>query len=485
MRLRELIDRVPPHRVWQKGIEAMNPDILELHYDSRQVEPGSLFFAFRGEKSDGHDFLPQACRRGAVAIASERPATHPLALPWIQVEAIRPYMALAAHEFHGRASGELDLIGITGTNGKTTTAYLVHSILGSESPALLVGTVQTVIGSRATASQRTTPEATDLQRLLRRAVGRGCRWGALEVSSHALAQYRTYQCRFPIAVFTNLSQDHLDFHGSMEAYLRAKSLLFQHDYNPGLKTAVLNADDPASGRIPIPATVSVKRFSLEPGADAYPEILEESWRGLTMVVRLEGERVEISSPLVGRHNCQNILAAVLACRQLGLEADRIARGVARLASVPGRFERVDLDKPFGVFVDYAHTPDALENLLRLSRQITQGRVLCVFGCGGDRDRSKRSLMGQVASRLADSIFLTSDNPRGEDPHTIIEEIRAGVADSSDCRVLADRREAIAAALEAARPGDVVLIAGKGHETYQEIAGRKLEFDDRRVAREVS
>ncbi len=462
----------------------IDPEVFELHYDSRQVQPGSLFFALRGEHSDGHRFIPQALASGAVAVASEQPAAQPLAFPWIQVESIRPYMALAAHEFYGRPSEEIDLIGITGTNGKTTTAYLVHSILGDMGPALLTGTVQTIMGTETKPSARTTPEAVDLQKTLREAVDRGCRRGVMEVSSHALAFYRTFRCSFPIAVFTNLSQDHLDFHGDMEGYFRSKCLLFQSDYNPALRAAVLNADDPASGRIPVPVSVPSVRFSLEPGVEAFPEKLRGSLQGLEMTLCLRGERVQLSSPLVGRHNAQNILAAALACRELGVETERIAHGIGRLAAVPGRFERVDLGKPFGVFVDYAHTPHALENVLGLCREIAPGRVICVFGCGGDRDRSKRPRMGAVAARLADIVIVTSDNPRSEDPAAIMQEIRAGIPASANSRSVEKRRDAIALALQTARDGDLVLIAGKGHETYQEISGQKLPFDDRMVAREV-
>lgn len=462
-----------------------DPEVTELHYDSRRVRPGSLFFALQGEHYDGHDFVPQAVRRGAVAVASQRPAPQSWPLPWIQADSIRPYMALAAHEFFGRPSEEMELAGITGTNGKTTTAYLVHSVLSQAQSALLTGTVQTIIGGEATPSERTTAEAVDLQKLLRRAADAGCRRGAVEVSSHALALYRPFRCSFPVAVFTNFSQDHLDFHGDMEAYFQAKSLLFQPDYNPGLRFAVVNADDPAGDRLPIPASVRVDRFSLNRPADAVPEKLEEGLEGLKMSVRLGEKRLEVSSPLVGRHNAQNILAAVLACRRLGVEAGQIAAGVAALRAVPGRFERVELERPFGVFVDYAHTPQALENVLQLSRRVAPGRVICVFGCGGDRDRSKRPLMGEIAGRLADLAIITSDNPRSEDPEAITREVESGVAASADSRTVVDRREAIALAIRQARPGDLVLIAGKGHEHYQEVAGRKLPFDDRRVAGEVS
>ncbi len=485
MKLSELTAKAPPLRVWRGDNDVSDPEILDLHYDSRRVGPGSLFFALEGEHSDGHDFVGQALAGGAAAVASRRPAPQPPPCPWVQAAEIRPYLALAAHEFFEQPSRELELIGVTGTNGKTTTTYLIHSILGLEEPSLLMGTVQTVVGAQRWDSERTTPEAADLQRILRRAVEAGCRRGTLEVSSHALAFHRAYLCAFPVAVFTNFSQDHLDFHGSMEAYFEAKSLLFSHGYNPALRVAVLNGDDAACARLPLPETVRVRRFSLQPGADAFPRRLEADLDGVRMEVELHGERLELASPLVGRHNAENVLAAVLACRQLGVPAQQLARGVSELAAVPGRFERVQLPVPLHVFVDYAHTPHALENVLRLCRQVAGGRVICVFGCGGDRDRSKRPLMGRVAAELADLSIVTSDNPRSEPPEAIVREIRDGMPAAADARSVVDRREAIALALHEAAEGDLVLIAGKGHETYQQIGGRTLPFDDRRVAREVA
>jgi UDP-N-acetylmuramoyl-L-alanyl-D-glutamate--2,6-diaminopimelate ligase len=306
----------------------------------------------------------------------------------------------------------------------------------------------------------------------------------MEVSSHALAFHRVYQCRFPVAVFTNLTQDHLDFHGSLEAYFDAKKLLFSRDYNPALRYAVLNGDDPYGSRLTTPG-VPFFTYGFSPQNSAHPKAFETSVEGTRMDLQLPGRRLAIASPTVGEHNVYNIMAAVLACSLLGLEDEQIQQGIEALKSVPGRFEKVDVPAPFAVIVDYAHTPDALANVLRLCRRLTRNRVVCLFGCGGDRDRAKRPLMGEIAVREADLVFVTSDNPRSEPPEKIIEDILAGIPkEARNYKVLTDRREAIRAAIESGIEGDVVLLAGKGHETYQEVRGVKTHFDDKEIAAEI-
>ncbi|MFQ5737989.1 MAG: UDP-N-acetylmuramoyl-L-alanyl-D-glutamate--2,6-diaminopimelate ligase [Acidobacteriota bacterium] len=463
----------------------MNTEIRSLDCDSRRVQENSLFFAIEGYTTDGHRYIDQALRNGAVGVASEREAPAAFPQAWIRVGGIRDYMAWAADEFYGQPSRRLSLIGITGTNGKTTTGYLAHSILQVDSPALLMGTVERIIGKAVADSVRTTPEAPEVQFTLKQALDEGCRVGVIEVSSHALSLRRVYKCRFPVGVFTNLSQDHLDFHGTMESYFQAKRLLFQTEYNPGIRSAVVNADDPHSSRLQPSPRVQVFRFGLSPSNDVHPIAHTTSVEGTRMELSFFGRRLSLSTSLVGAHNLYNTMAAAAACALLGVGDEQIAEGVSRLAKVPGRFEKVDLAAPFTVVVDYAHTPKALENILKLSRRLCRGRIICVFGCGGDRDPFKRPLMGEVGASLADIAILTSDNPRSEAPQRIIEEMKAGIPEGhSNYEILPQRREAIARSLQLARPGDLVLLAGKGHETYQEINGRKVHFDDREVAREV-
>jgi UDP-N-acetylmuramoyl-L-alanyl-D-glutamate--2,6-diaminopimelate ligase len=484
MRLQELLSRIPTETVHPGESVPDQVDIRSLEYDSRGVREGSLFFAIKGLATDGHLFIDQALRQGAAAIVSEKPPPPGFPAPWVQVASVRQAMAVISDEFFGRPSAFLDLIGITGTNGKTTTAFLTHSIQIQSGPSVLMGTIKTVVADEEVESVRTTPEAVDIQSTLSRAVQRGCKTGVMEVSSHALAFHRVYQCRFPVAVFTNLTQDHLDFHGSLEAYFDAKKLLFSRDYNPALRYAVLNGDDPYGSRLTTPG-VPFFTYGFSPQNSAHPKAFETSVEGTRMDLQLPGRRLAIASPTVGEHNVYNIMAAVLACSLLGLEDEQIQQGIEALKSVPGRFEKVDVPAPFAVIVDYAHTPDALANVLRLCRRLTRNRVVCLFGCGGDRDRAKRPLMGEIAVREADLVFVTSDNPRSEPPEKIIEDILAGIPkEARNYKVLTDRREAIRAAIESGIEGDVVLLAGKGHETYQEVRGVKTHFDDKEIAAEI-
>jgi UDP-N-acetylmuramoyl-L-alanyl-D-glutamate--2,6-diaminopimelate ligase len=449
-------------------------EIRDLAFDAAAVTPGALFFCVRGSRADGHDFARTAVERGAVALVVERRVD--ANVPQLVVPDARAAMAVVADEFFGRPSEELVVAAVTGTNGKTTTAFLLRSIL--EAAGLrpgLVGNIERIVGGESRpAPQLNTPEAIDLQRLLREMLDAGDRSCALEASSHASVQHRLDRVRFAVLVFTNLTQDHLDFHGTMEEYFEAKRRLFLAEPRP---PAAVNVGDPWGRRLAAELDGALT-FGFTADADVRPEGLDLGAGG----ARFRAAGIDLRTHLRGRFNVENVLGAVAAARLLRLPDEPIAAGVEEVRGVPGRFEPVDEGQPFTVVVDYSHTPDSLENALRAARELGDGRVLCVFGCGGDRDRAKRPLMGRVASELADVAVLTSDNPRGEDPDAIIAEALAGAV--GDVEVEPDRREAIALAVELARPGDVVVIAGKGHEQGQEIAGRKLPFDDRDVAREV-
>ena len=452
-------------------VEALGPtdvvdggplEIRDLAYDARDVAPGTLFFCVPGLRVDGHDFAPEAAERGAVALVVERPLAVPL--PQVVVPDVRVAMAVVADEFFGRPTQELAVAGVTGTNGKTTTAFLLHSVLeaAGRRPGLLTN-VERRIGDDRRPAKLNTPEAIDLQRLLREMLEAGCRACAMEATSHGSALRRLDRVRFRVLVFTNLTQDHLDLHGTMEDYFEAKRRLFSQ-----ADAAAVNVGDPYGRRLASELDVPLLTFGLAGDAD----VGEEALTGID--VRLQG-----------RFNLENVLGAVAAARLLGIEAEAVAEGVARVGGVPGRFESVAEGQPFSVVVDYAHTPDSLAAALRAARELAAGRVICVFGCGGDRDREKRAAMGRIASDLADLAIVTSDNPRSEDPAAIVDEIVAGAEQgAADVEVELDRRAAISRAVELAERGDVVLIAGKGHEQGQEIGGRVLPFDDREVARET-
>ena len=480
-----LLNRLPPASVKERNWVDGAPEIRWLDYDSRSVQPGSVFFAVRGHVTDGHRFLPQALQRGAVAVASEQPRPLDFPASWVQVDSIRPFMAHAAHHFYQQPSRQRPLIAVTGTNGKTTTAYLIHSVLEQKGAALLMGTIRTRMGDRDWELQHTTPEAVDVQRTLAEAVARGCLSGVMEVSSHALALHRVYRCHFPIAVFTNLSREHLNFHKTLRQYFQAKKLLFDRGYNPGLRWAVVNGDDDHGRRIRASAPASTLTFGLSKDCDVHPVSYEISLSGTQVDLSFRGKRMQLHSHLAGLHNVYNILAAAAATLILGIDERQVYRGIEGLTRVPGRFEKVPVNTPFHVIVDYAHTPDALENVLNLSRRLTSSRVLCVFGCGGDRDREKRPLMGAIAASKADHVIVTSDNPRSEPPDQIVEEICRGIPpEASHYEVVLDRRAAIERVLRLAAPGDLVLVAGKGHERYQEIGKERIPFDDSQVVKEL-
>jgi UDP-N-acetylmuramoyl-L-alanyl-D-glutamate--2,6-diaminopimelate ligase len=462
------------------GPEAAGLDVSALAYDNRAVTPGTLFFCVRGFTRDGHAFAADAVSRGAVALVVDHRLD--LAIPQVVVGDVRASMAPAAAAFYGHPTRELLTVGITGTNGKTTSAYLVRALLeASGFPTGLLGTVKSVIGGVAHEVERTTPEAIELQRTFREMLVAGDRACALEVSSHALSLHRADAIEFDVAIFTNLTQDHLDFHASMEEYFAAKRRLFT-DLRP--RHAVVNIDDPYGARLAREVDhAELITVGLE-GRDASVRATDVHTSLLGSTFTIEGpdrERWEVTSPLPGRFNVLNVLGAYAAARALGVEGAAAIEAIASAGQVPGRFETVDAGQPFAVLVDYAHTPDSLENVLVAARQLTRGSLRVVFGCGGDRDRGKRPLMGEIAARLADHVIVTSDNPRSEDPQAIIDEILAGTARPVEHEV--DRRVAIERAIAAARSGDVVVIAGKGHELGQEFAGgRKLPFDDREVAR---
>jgi UDP-N-acetylmuramoyl-L-alanyl-D-glutamate--2,6-diaminopimelate ligase len=450
-------------------------EISGLAYSSQSVTPGTLFFCVPGFRSDGHDFAPDAVERGAVALVCQRPLG--LGVPEVLVDDVRAAMGPVAVRFHGDPTSELDVVGVTGTNGKTTTAFLVRHLLeaGGRQCGLL-GTVKRVVAGREEEVERTTPEAIDLQATFRAMVDGGDRACAMEVSSHALELGRVAGIRFACRVFTNLTQDHLDFHETMEDYFSAKRRLFAE---PGI--SVVNVDDEYGRRIA--AEVDSTTFAIDRDADYRAVDVDFDLMGSRFrCVTPEGE-LELSSPLPGLFNVQNVLGAVAAAHSLGVPVETIAAALPRFGRVPGRFEPVDEGQDFGVLVDYAHTPEALENVLRAARPVTEGRLHLVFGAGGDRDRGKRPLMGDAARRLADRVLVTSDNPRSEQPDAIIDEIMEGAGPGAE-RVT-DRRRAIAEAIDSAAPGDVVLIAGKGHEQGQEFEnGRKEPFDDVAVAREA-
>ena len=449
-------------------------EIADLAYDTAAVRPGSLFFCVPGTRADGHDFAADAVANGAAALVVERPLR--LDVPQLVVPSARAAMAVAADEFFGRPTEELQVAGVTGTNGKTTTAFLLYAILAAAGrrPGLL-GTIESRVGGERRPAVRTTPEAIDLQREFREMLDAGDRSAAVEATSHGSALGRLDRVRFAALVFTNLTQDHLDFHGTLEAYFEAKRRLFTETRPP----AAVNVGDEHGRRLAeeLRGRNELLTFGLVDDAEVRAEELELGPRG----ARFRAGGIELETRLRGRFNVENVLGAVAAARLLEVPDDAIAYGVKELRGVPGRFEAVDEGQPFAVLVDYAHTPDSLENVLRTARDLAQNRVLCVFGCGGDRDRGKRPLMGRIASELADVAIVTSDNPRSEEPEAIIAEVLEG---AGDAEVESDRREAIARAIGEAGEGDVVVIAGKGHEQGQQFADRTIPFDDREVAREA-
>ncbi|HEX3239395.1 MAG TPA: UDP-N-acetylmuramoyl-L-alanyl-D-glutamate--2,6-diaminopimelate ligase [Solirubrobacterales bacterium] len=450
-------------------------EITALAYDSRKVGPGTLFFCVPGEKADGHEFGPAAAEAGAAALVVERELE--VAIPQVLVADARAAMAPLAARFWGDPTARLQVVGVTGTNGKTTTAFLVREILeAARVQCGLLGTVKQVVAGAAEEVERTTPEAIELQATFRRMLEGGDCACAMEVSSHAMVLHRADAIHFAVALFTNLTQDHLDFHADMEDYFQAKRMLFAAAEG----TRIANVDDPYGRRLA--EEFECVTFSAEGAAADYSASAVEFDTG-GAVFTVNGE-LELRTGLPGHFNVANALGAYAAARALGVEAESAAAGLARAARVPGRFEPIDEGQDFAVLVDYAHTPDSMENVLRAARRLTGGRLISVFGAGGDRDRDKRPKMGRAGGELSDLAVVTSDNPRSEDPAAIVAEVAAGAeGQAAELEVEVDRRAAIALALARAEAGDTVVIAGKGHEQGQEFEdGRKIPFDDREVAR---
>jgi UDP-N-acetylmuramoyl-L-alanyl-D-glutamate--2,6-diaminopimelate ligase len=459
-------------------------DVTHVAYDSRRVLPGAAFVAIRGLAADGNRFVEVARRKGAVAVVSELPPQDEGA--WIQVSDSRTALATLAAALNGRPAEQLELIGVTGTNGKTTTAFLIHAaLLAAGVRSGLLGTVHYRIGDRLLDAGRTTPESADLQQLFRQMLDEGCRAAVLEVSSHSLALKRVYGCPFRVAVFTNLTRDHLDFHGDMDAYFAAKSILFETNLRAD-GTAVVNADDDRAAELRERSRGRVWTFGLTREADFRAEAIELTLAGTRFRARTPRGEIAVWSPLLGRFNVENLLGSLAAAFALELPSEAVLKGLTAVAGVPGRMERVDAGQAFSVIVDYAHTDDALRKLLETVRHLGPRRVITVFGCGGDRDHTKRPLMGAVASRLSEVVIATSDNPRSESPEAILAEIKRGMNDGRGAErlVIVERREAIRRALEMAEAGDAVVIAGKGHETVQILRDRTLPFDDREVVRQM-
>jgi len=477
--------------------------VTDVSHDSRRVGPGSLFVAVKGGLFDAHKFIPQVIEQGAVGVISELEPPEkwqsgelesgrgitPASFAWLQVENVRRAMALAAAEVHHHPSRELQLAGITGTNGKTTTAYLIASIPeAAGEPVLMTGTVEYRIGPERRKADRTTPEATDMQRMLRQAVALGCRTAVMEASSQAMDFHRCDALEYSVAVFSNLTRDHLDYHKTMENYWYAKQRLFDGRLGTRPRTSVINVDDAYGIELAERLQqegLRVVTYAFKADADVTARAAEFSLAGMKFRLRTPDEEREFSSPLVGPPHIYNTLAAVASGLALGYSLDVITRALEKCTGAPGRFERVPHDGDFAVVVDYAHSDDALLNVLRTAREVTRGKIITVFGCGGDRDGSKRAPMGEAAGSLSDVVILTSDNPRTEDPEKILADTEVGIQKTGKpYRKIADRREAIHEAIAQARRNDLVLIAGKGHEDYQIIGREVFHFDDKEVAREA-
>lgn len=487
--LKDLLKRVDVLQV--QGNQFL--DVTGLAYDSRQVQPGNIFICIKGFQSDGHNYICDAYRRGAIGIVVEQPVDVIEGLTVIQVPDSRVALAQLAVQFYNYPSEKLGLIGITGTNGKTTTAHLIESILKEAGQKTgMIGTIANRIGDQNFEVEHTTPESLDLQKLLNQMVEKNVDWTVMEVSSHALSLQRVAETYYDLAVFTNLTQDHLDFHGDLDSYLQAKLKLFS-TLNNGPKAklakAVINLDDPF-GQAFVQAAGDREIFSygIRQPARVKAEQVELCNKGISfrLVCEQWTEKVNLSTP--GLFSVYNALAAASAGLALGISKEKIVRGIEKVQGVPGRFEPVNCGQRFTVIVDYAHTPDGLENVLQTAKQFAKGKIIVVFGCGGDRDKTKRPRMGEIAVRLADQCIITSDNPRSEDPLKIIEDILSGIKHlegvSGSYQVIPDRREAIFFAVSKAQENDVVIIAGKGHENYQILQDRTIHFDDRETVREA-
>jgi UDP-N-acetylmuramoyl-L-alanyl-D-glutamate--2,6-diaminopimelate ligase len=498
MKLSELLQATAVIRV----IGTMDPEITGLHHDSRTAGPGGLFFALKGVNADGHRFVPAAIANGAAAVIVEDSDNLPAGITAVQVDDARLAMAEIAAAFYGRPTATVPLIGITGTNGKTTTTYLLEGILAAAGlPAAVLGTISYRFGTRVFEASHTTPESTELQAVLRKLADAGARSFVMEVSSHALEQRRVDGCRFDVGIFTNLTRDHLDYHGSMEQYLQAKMRFFAEllrpDASKPLRRAAVNMDDPYGAAIRECAACPVITYGTAGDNDVHGVDVAISVSGIAGRIRTPQGEFPFSSKLLGRFNFANILAAVAAGVALDLPPAAIKAGIEGHQPVPGRLERVENSRGVTCLVDYAHTGDALENVLTTLREIATGRIITVFGCGGDRDKGKRPIMGAVATKFSDLAVVTSDNPRTEEPRQILAQVKAGIVPTAvrEYRldelgggfaekgyiVIENRRDAIRLAVSLAKAGDILLLAGKGHEDYQIIGTTKQHFDDREEA----
>ncbi len=461
-----------------------NIEIREISYDSKRVKRNSLFVAIPGFRTDGHRFINEALLKGAQAVVTEQKIPLGEGITGIRVPDTRKALALLADKFFSRPSRKIRLIGITGTNGKTTTSYFIEAILTADRKGCgLLGTIAHKIGSKTIPAQITTPESLDLQSLLSQLVKKKIKYAVMEVSSHSLQLSRIENVHFSIAVFTNLSIDHLDFHQTVENYLEAKTKLFT--MLPKKAFAVINIDDPKSNYLRKRIPCSILTYGIEKKADVRARGIDLSLKGSSFKVKTKEEELDIDLSLSGRHNIYNALAAIGVAFLLKISSSAIKEGLERVGNIPGRFERIDEGQNFWVIVDYAHTDNALENMLSTCRELTKGRIILVFGCGGDRDRSKRPLMGEVAARYSDYTIITNDNPRSEEPLSIASSIEVGMKRGGGrYTIILDRKGAIRKAIEEAGSGDIILIAGKGHETTQTIGTQVLPFDDREVARKI-
>ncbi len=482
MFLRNLLAQIP-EAAWT---EETATEIRGISYDSRAVQKGDLFVAIKGAKADGARFIGQAIQNGAVAVAAQGKIVSAPQTAAINVPDARKFLAEVSRLFYGDPSAKLKLVGITGTKGKTTTSYLMESVYRQAGlRSCLAGTIEMRIGEQRFHSSHTTPESTDLMKFLNQAVLEKCTHGAMEVSSHSLELQRVFRTKFASGVFMNLTHDHLDFHGDMERYFNAKRILFSAGNGNGIESAVINTDDPYGKRLAAEVQMPVLRFGFGEQADIRAISYTSHFGGTDLDCETPAGKIRFRLHLVGRPNVYNVMAAIGAALGLGLDPETIRAGIEHLKGVPGRMELVDAGQDFSLIVDYAHSPDSLQNLLETVRQLPHERLIAVFGCGGDRDRAKRPVMGGIAAKMSDFVFATSDNPRTEDPLQILKEIEPGLRQgTAPYKIIADRREAIASAISMAKRGDAVVIAGKGHEDYQIIGNRVIPFDDRKLAGEL-
>jgi len=480
MKLHELVVALHDFRV----MPGENPEIISIEMDSREVKNGSLFICIEGYTVDGHNYVKQAVERGAVAIVAQKGIEADV--PVIKVRDTMRAMAILANAFYDNPTVKMHMVGITGTNGKTSVSHLIYAILRKAGKNTgLIGTLGMKINEESFETKNTTPDSLTLQKMFKQMLDAGVDASVMEVSSHALHIGRVHGCQYDVTVFTNLTQDHLDYHKTMDAYRAAKSLLFSqlgNGYDVARpKYAILNVDDDATAEYIVASQGIVLTYGIDNDADLLARDIETTSSGTTFTLVMNDMECMVQMGLVGKFNVYNILATIGACLASGLELDFIIRAIGDLVGVPGRFELVNAGQDFNVIVDYAHTPDSLENVLRTIQEFTEGKIYCLAGCGGDRDKSKRPIMAKIASSLSDYPIFTSDNPRTEDPVAILTDMEAGVT-QNNYKTIVDRKEAIEYAVNEAKAGDVVLIAGKGHENYQIIGEKVLDFDDREMAR---